>query len=78
MAFPNGSEKSIVSAQFPRELHEQIVRSAHAHDRSFSAELREAARLYVASQVSPLDQAVDPRHRGPSPGSAVSSAEAAA
>jgi hypothetical protein len=43
----NDSEKQIVSAEFPRELRDALVRSAQAHDRSFSGELREAARSYL-------------------------------
>jgi hypothetical protein len=42
-------EHPIVHAQFPRELRDRLAQSASDHDRSFSAELREAARLYVGA-----------------------------
>jgi plasmid stability protein len=54
-------EPALISAQFPSELRERIARSAQAHDRSFSAELREAARAYLggqeASPQAPLEAA---------------------
>ena len=48
----NDCEKRIVSAEFPRELIAELARSAQAHDRSFSGELREAARSYLRRSSS--------------------------
>jgi hypothetical protein len=44
-------ERALVSAEFPRQLRDRLARAAEKHDRSFSAELREAARTYLANQV---------------------------
>ena len=46
------SEVTMVSAQFPVTLRDQLARTAEAQDRSISATLREAARVYLA-QASP-------------------------
>lgn len=37
------SQKTIVSAQFPRDLADRLTEFARRHDRSVSAELRRAA-----------------------------------
>ena len=54
---------TMVSAQFPVSLRDEIARNAQAHDRSLSATLREAARVYLAQALqrgttSPLERPV--------------------
>lgn len=41
----------MVSAQFPVSLRDEIARNAQAYDRSLSATLREAARVYLAQAL---------------------------
>jgi hypothetical protein len=47
----NEREQERISAEFPRHLRDGLARAAKQHDRSFSAELREATRAYLAGQV---------------------------
>jgi hypothetical protein len=51
VAMNSEQERALVSAEFPRQLRDRLARAAEEHDRSFSAELREAARAYLANQV---------------------------
>jgi hypothetical protein len=53
------SEATFISAVFPRDLCDSLARSARAHDRSVSGELREAVRAYIGAK--------DPRNSDPPP-----------
>jgi hypothetical protein len=61
--------KTIVSAEMPVQLRDELKHLAAAHDGSLSAELRRAARLWVnvnnSGGVSPPSPAVPPERRAP-------------
>jgi plasmid stability protein len=40
----------MLSARLPAQLHDQLARSAQAHDRSVSAECREAIREHLSAK----------------------------
>jgi plasmid stability protein len=44
---PNGTEKTVMSAQVPTGLRDGLMRLATEHDRSMSAEVRSALRDYL-------------------------------
>jgi hypothetical protein len=52
MGSTDSGEVTIIGAKFPAELRDALARSAQAHDRSFSGELREAARSYLRRSSS--------------------------
>jgi hypothetical protein len=43
----NAEERTMLSAQVPLRLREELARLARRHDRSISAEVREAVRLHL-------------------------------
>jgi len=45
-----GSKFSMLSARLPAQLHDQLARSAQAHNRSVSAECREAIREHLGAK----------------------------
>jgi plasmid stability protein len=47
------SQFSMLSARLPAQLHDQLARSAQAHDRSVSAEARVALREHLAAKDFP-------------------------
>jgi plasmid stability protein len=56
----NGSDFAMLSARLPARLHDQLARSAQAHDRSLSGETREAIREYVSKDPgSPSSRSSD-------------------
>jgi plasmid stability protein len=58
------SEKTMLSAQIPRSLHDDLRRLAETHDRSISAETRAALRLHlrIANDVDGLSSSLGRSH----------------
>jgi hypothetical protein len=68
MTITNDSqERAFVTAQFPRRLRDQLVRSAQMHDRSISAELREAVRNHIEDQGAAASPEISERRGSQDP-----------